>query len=206
MWQASVLSVSYTHLDVYKRQLWALAITLRVVLIDNLSRLAAGIVHRLTLREKADTLADELLRDDARLPPNSRHLREVEAGPLSNAFAAQLFQRLRDQDPATTPALSWLNTKLAERNSNAHEVLHSEHHTQGAVNVSVRNVITSLRLISSVDWAKFFESVSLVDEFMRDESSFGSFDFATRDLYRHAIEELARHSRYSEKMCIRDSL
>jgi cyclic beta-1,2-glucan synthetase len=179
-------------------ELWALAITLRVVLIDNLSRLAAGIVHRLTLREKADTLADELLRDDARLPPNSRHLREVEAGPLSNAFAAQLFQRLRDQDPATTPALSWLNTKLAERNSNAHEVLHSEHHTQGAVNVSVRNVITSLRLISSVDWAKFFESVSLVDEFMREESAFGTFDFATRDLYRHAIENLARYSRHAE--------
>jgi cyclic beta-1,2-glucan synthetase len=53
-------------------ELWAIAITLRVVLIDNLSRLAAGIVHRLTLREKADTLADELLRDDARLTPNSQ--------------------------------------------------------------------------------------------------------------------------------------
>jgi Ser/Thr protein kinase RdoA (MazF antagonist) len=51
-------------------ELWALAITLRVVLIDNLSRLAAGIVHRLALREKADTLADELLRDDARLTPH----------------------------------------------------------------------------------------------------------------------------------------
>jgi cyclic beta-1,2-glucan synthetase len=179
-------------------ELWALAITLRVVLINNLSRLAVGIVQRLTFRERADALADELLRDDAPVAPSSRRLREIEAGPLPNAFAAQLLQRLRDQDPATTPALSWLNGKLAEGNTNADEVVHSDHHTQGAVNVSVRNIITSLRLISSVDWAKFFESVSLVDEFMRDESSFGSFDFATRDLYRHAIEELARHSRYSE--------
>ena len=179
-------------------ELWAIAITLRVVLIDNLSRLAAGIVRRLTLREKADTLADELLRDNARLAPNSSPLRKVEAEPLPNAFAAQLFQRLRDQDPATTPALSWLHTKLAERDTNADEIVHSEHHRQGAVTVSVRNVITSLRLISSVDWAKFFESVSLVDEFMRDESAFGSFNFATRDLYRHAIEDLARFSRHAE--------
>ena len=69
---------------------------------------------------------------------------------------------------------------------------------QGAVNVSVRNVITSLRLISSVDWAKFFESVSLVDETLRDQSAFGSFDFATRDSYRHAIEEIARRSNHTE--------
>jgi cyclic beta-1,2-glucan synthetase len=179
-------------------ELWAIAITLRVVLIDNLTRLAAGIVYRLTLREKADALADELLPDGANPTPSSVNLRKVETNPLPNAFAAQLFQRLRDQDPATTPALSWLHTTLTAQNTNADDIVHSEHQRQGAVNVSVRNVITSLRLISSVDWAKFFESVSLADELMRDRSAFGTFDFSTRDLYRHAIEDLARGSRHSE--------
>ena len=41
------------------------------------------------------------------------------------------------------------------------------------MNVTVRNVITSMRLISSFDWAEFFESVSLVDEVLRARSSFG---------------------------------
>jgi cyclic beta-1,2-glucan synthetase len=179
-------------------ELWAIAITLRVVLIDNLSRLAAGIVHRSTLRENADAFADELIPDGANPVPPAANLRKVDAAPLPNAFAAQLFQRLRDQDPATSPALSWLHAALAAQNTNADDIVHSEHQRQGAVNVSVRNVITSLRLISSVDWAKFFESVSLVDEFMREQSEFGAFDFPTRDLYRHAIEDLARCSRHSE--------
>jgi cyclic beta-1,2-glucan synthetase len=179
-------------------ELWAIAITLRVVLIDNLSRLAAGIVHRSTLREKADAFADELIPDGANPAPPAANLRKVDAAPLPNAFAAQLFQRLRDQDPATSPTLSWLHAALAAQNTNADDIVHSEHQRQGAVNVSVRNVITSLRLISSVDWAKFFESVSLVDEFMREQSEFGAFDFPTRDLYRHAIEDLARCSRHSE--------
>ena len=180
-------------------ELWAIAITLRVVLIDNLSRLAAGIVHRLTLRDEADALADELLPSDpdpaqaavaVRMPDTS--------GPLPSAFAAQLFQRLRDQDPATTPALQWLHSRLATQKTTADDIVHREHQDQGAVNVSVRNIITSLRLISSVDWAKFFEGVSLVDETLRDQSAFGSFDFATRDSYRHAIEELARRSNHTE--------
>ncbi|MDP9083089.1 MAG: glycosyl transferase, partial [Pseudomonadota bacterium] len=180
-------------------ELWAIAITLRVVLIENLSRLAAGIVSRLALREKADALADKLLSDAAKQPAaNAVAMRIVESQPLPNAFAAQLFQRLRDHDPETTPALSWLHQTLAAQQTTADDIVHSEHQRQGAVNLSVRNVITSLRLISSVDWAKFFESVSLVDELMRGESSFASFDFSTRDLYRHAIEDLARRSNHSE--------
>ncbi len=180
-------------------ELWAIAITLRVVLIENLSRLAAGIVSRLRLREKANALADKMLPDAARLSaPGAAAPPMTESHPLPGAFAAQLFQRLRDHDPETTPALAWLHRTLAAQHTTADDIVHSEHHRQGAVNLSVRNVITSLRLISSVDWAKFFESVSLVDELMREQSAFAAFDFSSRDLYRHAIEDLARRSRHTE--------
>ncbi len=188
-------------------ELWAVSITLRVMLIENLTRLASGIVYRLALREQADGLADRLLTDDAnQATPNAAAQRAVEADPLPNAFAAQLFQRLRDHDPDTTPSLAWLHRTLAAQNTTADDIVHNEHQRQGGVNLSVRNVITSLRLISSVDWAKFFESVSLVDELFRSESSFAAFDFATRDLYRHAIEDLSRRSKYTEIAVARRAL
>ncbi|HEY5264589.1 MAG TPA: glucoamylase family protein, partial [Steroidobacteraceae bacterium] len=95
---------------------------------------------------------------------------------------------------------------LAAQNATADDIVNGEHHRQGAVNLSIRNVITSLRLISSVDWAKFFESVSLVDELLRSKSSFAAFDFSTRDLYRHAIEDLSRRSAHSEIMVARRAL
>jgi len=188
-------------------ELWAIAITLRVVLIENLTRLSGGIVSRLAQREKADALADKLLAEEAaQQVPNAAAMRGIETKPLPNAFSAQLFKRLRDHDPETTPALAWLHRTLAAQGTTAEEVVHNEHQRQGAVNLSVRNVITSLRLISSVDWAKFFERVSLVDELMREKSAYSSFDFLTRDLYRHAIEDLARHSRYTEMDVARRAL
>ena len=55
-----------------------------------------------------------------------------------------------------------------------------------------------MRLISWFDWAQFVESVSLVDEVLRARSSFGEMDFATRDRYRHAVEDLARGSGLTE--------
>jgi cyclic beta-1,2-glucan synthetase len=42
-----------------------------------------------------------------------------------------------------------------------------EHARQGASNVTVRNIITSMRLIADVNWPDFFEDVSLVDGILR---------------------------------------
>ena len=125
-------------------------------------------------------------------------LRRFEQTPLPTAFAVQLVQRLRDQDPAVTPALRWLDERLAAQGTTADEIVREEHQRQGAMNVTVRNVITSMRLMSAVDWAEFFESVSLVDAALRAESDFAAMDFPTRDRYRHAIEELARGSGHTE--------
>ena len=72
--------------------------------------------------------------------------------------------------------------------------------------MTVRNVITSMRLISDVDWAALVESVSLIDDTLRPGSGFADMDFPTRNLYRSAIEELARGSRLSELEIARAAL
>lgn len=76
-------------------ELWAIAITLRIVLIENLRRLAEQIATGQRLRDEADALADRLLA-----PGNSRFVPDAEltersAGPLSERFAAQLAKRLQ---------------------------------------------------------------------------------------------------------------
>ena len=110
----------------------------------------------------------------------------------------QLFQRLRDQDPAVTPALRWLEETLAKQGTTAEEMVRIEHQRQATMNVTVRNVITSMRLISWFDWAEFVESVGLVDEVLRERSAFAEMDFATRDSYRKAIEEMSRGTTMSQ--------
>ena len=55
-----------------------------------------------------------------------------------------------------------------------------------------------MRLISDVDWTELFERVSLVDEVLAAGSGFQDMDFPTRNLYRSAIEELARGSDCTE--------
>ncbi|MEA9392954.1 glucoamylase family protein [Acerihabitans sp. TG2] len=179
-------------------ELWAVAITLRIVLIENLRRLADQMTEGRSVRHEADVIANRLLvkgnaqaaMDVARL---SRH-----AKPLNEQFAAQLAKRLRNLDPLTTPALTWLEESLNQQDSSIELIVQNAQQRLGASNVTVRNVITSMRLISDIDWATLFESVSLVDERLRQYSAFAEMNFTTRNLYRSAIEQLARGSALSE--------
>jgi cyclic beta-1,2-glucan synthetase len=181
-------------------ELWAVAITLRIVLVENLRRAAKRIVNSRSARQEADLVADRLLgreraRMRSRLPWSCT---QYQRKSLPGSFAVQLVQRLRDQDPKVTPALVWLEERLAAQGTSADEIVHDEHQSQGTTNVTARNVITSMRLISDVDWTELFEKVSLVDDMLRSGSDFASMDFPTRNLYRTAIEQLARGAPVSE--------
>ena len=174
-------------------ELWAVAITLRIVLVENLRRLAELIMHSSVARQEANGLADRLLGAGGHAAePASIVLAEREGTALPEAFAVQLVHRLRDQDPRITPALTWLDQHLAAQGSTADAVVHDEHQRQGAGVVTVRNIITSMRMISDVDWSELFERISLVDEVLSAGSAFRDMDFSTRNLYRSAIEELSR--------------
>ncbi len=68
---------------------------------------------------------------------------------------------------------------MVAQGTTSDEAVRDEHQRQGASNVTVRNIITSMRLLSDVDWPEFFESVSLVDELLRAGSDFAAMDFPT---------------------------
>ncbi len=186
-------------------ELWAVAITLRIVLVENLRRSAVRIMSRRSAREDADAVADRLLGVND-LPADPGALAPYERAPFSEGFIVQLVQRLRDQDPEATPAVGWLEERLAREHTNADELVRKEHQLQGATNVSVRNIITSMRLVSDVDWAKLFEAVSPVDDVLRAGCDFAAMDFATRNLYRTAIEQMARGADVAEPEIARRAL
>jgi cyclic beta-1,2-glucan synthetase len=188
-------------------ELWAVAIHLRMALVENLQRLSKQVIHARHARAEADALADRLLGLSGRPAENSEDiLRSLDETPLADPFAVQLVQRLRDQDASITPALVWLNRKLSAQGTSPGEVVGREHHAQGAANATVRNIITSMRWMSSIDWLEFFESVSLVDQELRAAPAFPAMDFATRDAYRKQIEFLSRGSGRSEIELAREAV
>jgi cyclic beta-1,2-glucan synthetase len=180
-------------------ELWALAITLRVVMIDNLRRIALYLVTSQEAHQNADAFVDELLglieESSEKTRPSAAKLKQQSAHP---AFLVQLIQRLRYQDPKGIPAVNWLNDRLAEKKTTAEEMVTSVHSRQSANNQTVRNIITSFRTMNLFDWQEFFEKVSPVQAILCEHLDFKKMDFMTRNSYRSAVEELAKGSKKSE--------
>ncbi|WP_376870864.1 GH36-type glycosyl hydrolase domain-containing protein [Albirhodobacter sp. R86504] len=184
-------------------EIWAIAITLRIVLVENMRRLAGQIALASDQRAVADASVDLVLTakgEAAKSPFDALHHATVplEGKPLPDIVAAQIAKRLRGFDPSDTPLLAWLEDRLQQQGTSVEAVVQRAQLRQGASNITMRNIVTSMRLASELDWADFVEEVSLIDTCLRENSAFAQMDFATRNSYRTAIEVLARGSDLTE--------
>jgi cyclic beta-1,2-glucan synthetase len=166
-------------------ELWAWPSMLKLALVENLRRLADE-----TLAARADRLAadDYVTRVDAGrgppppLPPS-----------LPGAFLVQLLQQGREYGPRLAAVRAAIDAHLAARQTTAEDVVRAEHQREAATQVSVANVITSLRLCSTLDWTEHVERVSLVERVLQRDPAgvYGRMEFLSRDRYRQAVEQLA---------------
>jgi cyclic beta-1,2-glucan synthetase len=179
-------------------ELWAIAITLRLVLVENLSRLTHNVVARVAAGDRAETVANDITTALLREEPDASVLAHLKDETITPAFLARFEQRLRDQGASTDSVLREIERQLELHNTSANMVIQAEYQAQSADDISVRNIITSMRLISNIDWADFFESVSLVDKALSATPNYELMDFPTRNRYRRAIEHFARRARLGE--------
>ncbi|MGI8469778.1 MAG: GH36-type glycosyl hydrolase domain-containing protein [Pyrinomonadaceae bacterium] len=112
----------------------------------------------------------------------------------------QLAARLRGGDEFIGYALEKLENRLRPEGQTLEHLAHLEYNRQAAAQVSVSNIITSMRLLSTLDWHDFFERVSEVDRVLREDpaKAYSGMDFATRDYYRHHIERIAKRASANE--------
>jgi len=112
---------------------------------------------------------------------------------MSSAFVAELVLRLQGQGPAQAIPLTWLEQRLAEMSLTIERLVQLEGQQQAEDQVSISNSIGSLRFLDGTDWREFVETISVVEETLREDPAgvYSQMDFATRDRYRHVVERTA---------------
>ncbi len=167
-------------------ELWAWPSMLKLALVENLRRLADEVLAARGARRAADAYVARIDEAGKGSPPPL-------PPALPPAFVVQLLQWAREYGPRLSAVRSALDAHLAAQQTTAEEAIRGEHQREAATQVSVANVITSLRLCSTLDWTEFVERVSLVERVLQRDPAgvHGRMDFLSRDRYRQAVEELA---------------
>ncbi len=178
-------------------EMWALPTSLRVVLIENLRRLAERVATNKAAREVANLLCDRM--DAITLPALDGLLALLNLRGVGRVFLAQMAQRLHDHrwraERAEVPGLAqWLREALPDLAAMQMQQLAD----QTADNLSVSNAVRSLRAIGDADWPDIVSRTSTLMRLMLGANVFEAEHAATRDQSLHGIERLAQQNQRSE--------
>jgi cyclic beta-1,2-glucan synthetase len=185
-------------------ELWAVAIMLRLALIENLRRISLRIAKGMIDRNLAGYWADQVILTAETEPKRMIGVVADLANsdpPMSSAFVAEFGRRLEGQSHALDLPLIWIEECLSEKGKTIGQMVQEDIQQEAADKVSIGNSIGSFRFLESMDWRKFVEGTSAVENalHMDPEGTYGQMDFATRDGYRHTVERIARSSLLSEE-------
>ena len=172
---------------------WAVPIMLRLVLVENLHRLCNQMLLTLECRSCAAKLITEWQSQGRVRLSFSDH-------PHCIPTLIQLLEQLNDHGPDSRHAVADVEQQVNQFGWQLPEVVRLEHGRQAANQVSIGNVITSMRLIASLDWVVFFERINQAEEILRSDPAgvYADMHFDSRDVYRHAIEEVAKRTKRTD--------
>ncbi|MFZ3139721.1 GH36-type glycosyl hydrolase domain-containing protein [Polaromonas sp.] len=175
-------------------ELWALPTTLRVVLLENLRRMADDIALSKLAREVAHAVWDSAQNlNDADLDAIDSLMRQR---GVQHSYLTQLWQRMPTELHANSPAL----VRWTEKNCpDGHALMLESQSAQVASNLTVGNIITTLRVIGQIDWVDLIEPVSRSLQVLRQLPGFCQESELTRQQITRAMEQLARDSGKTER-------
>jgi cellobiose phosphorylase len=192
-------------------EIWAFPIMLQLALLENLRRIGLRIASRREELNAAITWADRMLTAVEEEPNKLIHILAEFANadvPLTASFVEEFYSRLQAQGPAMVLVQTWVEQKLLEQGVSASQLTEVASHKAAANQISIANSICSLRFIGAMDWGDYVESLSDVEKTLHEDPAgmHASQDFATRDRYRHVIEDVARNSPHSELVVAREAI
>ncbi|MDP3343232.1 MAG: glucoamylase family protein [Hydrogenophaga sp.] len=178
-------------------ELWALPTTLRVVLVENLRRLADRLASHKAARALATLCVQRIQTLDLEAVQAMHKLMNRRGVGL--VFLAHLAQGLATQraTPEQAPLANiqaWLQQTLPDWAALQMQL----HADQAADSLSVGNAVTALRLIGAADWPDTIARTSRVMRVMLASPVFVAEDDATRSATLHGIERLALRSGHDE--------
>ena len=183
-------------------ELWAMPAMLRLGLIESVRRMTLRTVHRLDDIALATSWADRIIASSSGSGADLRTtLRDFVEGDrkLTPHFVSRFLQYLRQAEGASAP-LAWLEHWMRETGISPEHAMAQSTQRLALTRIVMANSINSLRDIGRRDWRAFVEKQSVMEAVLREDPSgfYPQMTFATRDLYRHVVERIARRTEHRE--------
>ena len=200
-----------SHNILYDREIWALPMVIRLVMLETIRYLCETIKKTYTQWHRADQFYEEWLTYES---ANSERVSDlfkekiVAMNEVDPHFIEHLFYHLRRSGRSYAQILRIMDENLEKQSTTTEEITQKVHRAQSVNTVSMGNCITSLHFFSSLDWSDLFENASHVEQILKQDpdGTYPLMDSQTRNQYRSRVEELALRHGVSELYIARETI
>ncbi|MFD3155786.1 GH36-type glycosyl hydrolase domain-containing protein [Haloimpatiens sp. FM7330] len=191
------------------KELWALPVMIKTALIQNISTVANSLVFAQEEKRKADFVGERIINacngGDICKELTSFFEEDVE---FTYFFAERLLKLLKDNGIENTKVYEWIDEKLQIKETDYDKVIIVEHQKEAALQLSMGNCISSIRKIEAMNFRKYFEELSYVENLLKKDPAciYEKMDFESKDYYRHKIEKLSKKFKLPESFVVKKAL
>ncbi len=197
------LKAYQSHGYLFDREIWAIPTFIRLALIEEIRQVCEKIKDTQTQWNKVDEILDEAMSNEDAGADSVMKL--FKSGTktmdgINSAFIDHLFYRLRRAGQGYIHVLKYIDDYLEKSGTAMESITQKEHNAQAVNTVSIGNCITSLKLVSALDWINILEAASHVEQVLREDpdGTYPMMDLNSRSYYRSRIEKLASGYQVSE--------
>jgi cellobiose phosphorylase len=184
-------------------ELWAVPLLLRAAIINKLSRIFEEINDQSLPKNQIKVFVKYVIPF---LKINvSDKIHNIISGiekrlDLTNPLVLVHLTHYLREHIESLPLLRWLEARTATQKISLTRLVDQESAKQAQYRVTVGQLFTSLHEITSTIWEHYFEELSLVEKYLRQDPAgvYPKMDFASRDYTRHILEKIAKNWRLPE--------
>lgn len=175
-------------------EIWSLSLMIRIALIENI-RIICGNIYNTQIQWSLAEETLKLKKEDIFKDIDDN----VDEG-LDISYIEHILAKVRREGLDLPDIVDYIEVKLDEHNTTINDIIQNEHKRHAIRRISIGNSITSLHSISTLNWNDIFESISVVEEKLRNDpiKVYSEMDFESRDYYRKAVEKIGKQWKISE--------
>ena len=208
-----------SNINLTMGELWAFPLMVRVALIILLAQVTNNVVVIQKQRNAAKKLAYEFIDAENNNNVNEflnklskkytvkREYKNIDDkyngddislhdGLFSIEFVDRIFTILKDNSIDNKDIYDFILDRMERKTEDISldKLILKENLRQGTIENSIGSIISSLRNIDAIDWRKFFDRTSVIEQFLKRDPAevYANMSYSTKDSYRHKIEEISR--------------
>ena len=172
-------------------ELWMLTLMVKAALLEKLWVVCEKMNATRNDWYKAEQMFDIVKKNNGDCDAFKTHVNELDE--LTPAFVEYLIKKLRKKGSKTLWMIDCLDSFLVQKSTTTDSFISIDHYNQAVTQISIGNIINSLRTLSGFDSTALFESLCEVERILKQDPCriYPQMDFNSRNQYRNAIVKLA---------------